>query len=238
MSKDEKQESQDSWLESPEGWVSQNIRALRDERNWNQSELARRMQQEGFENYNQMLVSRTEKGERPLRLNEAEGFARVFGVSLPDLLDPGPWVGLASAVDRFASAKRKLNMVIHDYLEIQRVLGTYVSALTARPDPAVSDEAAEVAFEVLNETPYDVVADAWDEYRHTNFDTGNAYLGKQRRGLRRRFETESAMKDFETNPGDVFGFNRYWIDKLDALSARDLERPAPSESEEPEGKPQ
>lgn len=58
---------------------------LRENRGWSQSELARRMVEAGHVNYTQMTVSRTEKHERPLRLNELAALAHVYGVGMSDL---------------------------------------------------------------------------------------------------------------------------------------------------------
>lgn len=53
---------------------------------WSQSELARKMVEAGWEYFSQMTVSRTEKGERPLRLGEARAIARTFGLTLETML--------------------------------------------------------------------------------------------------------------------------------------------------------
>lgn len=68
--------------------VIETLVALREERGWSQSELARRMVEAGWPKYTQMTVSRTEKGDRPLRLDEAESLAKVFDVELVSLWMP------------------------------------------------------------------------------------------------------------------------------------------------------
>ncbi|MFJ4175814.1 helix-turn-helix transcriptional regulator [Microbacterium sp. NPDC089696] len=55
---------------------------LRERWEMSQSEVARKMVERGFDNYSQMTVSRTEKGERPIRLGEARVLAEVLGSSL------------------------------------------------------------------------------------------------------------------------------------------------------------
>lgn len=57
---------------------SRRMSELRSARKMSQSELARRMAERGFENYSQMTVSRTEKGERPIRLGEARAIAEIL----------------------------------------------------------------------------------------------------------------------------------------------------------------
>lgn len=61
---------------------AESMQRLREARGWSQGELARRMVAEGWENYSQMTVSRTEKLDRPIRLGEASAIARLFGVNL------------------------------------------------------------------------------------------------------------------------------------------------------------
>lgn len=68
---------------------AESMQRLRESRGWSQGELARRMVAEGWVNYSQMTVSRTEKLERPIRLGEALAVARVFNVSLPMMLGGG-----------------------------------------------------------------------------------------------------------------------------------------------------
>ncbi|KQQ66098.1 hypothetical protein ASF63_12310 [Microbacterium sp. Leaf320] len=55
---------------------------LRADADMSQSELARRMAERGFETYSQTTVSRTEKGERPIRLGEARVLAEILGSSI------------------------------------------------------------------------------------------------------------------------------------------------------------
>lgn len=58
---------------------------LRTMLNLSQSELARKMVENGFDTYSQMTVSRTEKGERPVRLNEARALAEILGSSVDSM---------------------------------------------------------------------------------------------------------------------------------------------------------
>lgn len=59
---------------------------LRAEVGMSQSELARKMADRGFESYSQMTVSRTEKGERPIRLGEARVLAEILGSAVDDMI--------------------------------------------------------------------------------------------------------------------------------------------------------
>ena len=59
-----------------------NLQYLRESRGWSQTELARQMVAAGWDTYNQMTVSRTEKGERPIRLSEARALANIMDTSM------------------------------------------------------------------------------------------------------------------------------------------------------------
>jgi transcriptional regulator with XRE-family HTH domain len=58
---------------------------LRTDLGMSQSELARRMVENGFDSYSQMTVSRTEKGDRPIRLGEARVLARILNSSVEEM---------------------------------------------------------------------------------------------------------------------------------------------------------
>ncbi|WP_053004855.1 helix-turn-helix domain-containing protein [Kocuria sp. SM24M-10] len=65
------------------------VRELREAHGWNQSELARRMVERGWDKYSQVAVKRTENAERAVRLDEALTLASVLGVPLSALLGQG-----------------------------------------------------------------------------------------------------------------------------------------------------
>ncbi|MCK1804080.1 helix-turn-helix domain-containing protein [Brevibacterium sp. R8603A2] len=71
-------------------WVAENVKRLREQRSWSQSELARRMVAAGATNYNQMTVSRTEKGERTVSVGELLILAKVLETFVIDLLQSPP----------------------------------------------------------------------------------------------------------------------------------------------------
>ncbi|MEZ0096260.1 helix-turn-helix transcriptional regulator [Streptacidiphilus sp. EB129] len=69
--------------------VAKRIRMERSARQWSTAVLADRMSEAGFP-INQSAVWRIESGDPPRRVNldEAIGFARVFEISLEDLIGP------------------------------------------------------------------------------------------------------------------------------------------------------
>lgn len=102
---------------------------LREERGWSQSELARRMVEAGWPKYTQMTVSRTEKGERPIRLNEMETLAQVFDVELYTLWNPRGVRLLSAAMQRTDQLSRDLEKAIATYLDAQRELAHRADSL-------------------------------------------------------------------------------------------------------------
>ncbi|MBF6672424.1 helix-turn-helix transcriptional regulator [Glutamicibacter sp. FBE19] len=66
-----------------------NQKHLRLQKGWSQSELARHMQAvPGWEKYNQVAVSRTEEGERVVRLDEAIALSHVLETTVNYLISP------------------------------------------------------------------------------------------------------------------------------------------------------
>lgn len=70
---------------SPEHVVGRRVKALRIARGWSQQELATRMVNQGH-GWRQTTVAKTEAADRPIRVNEIQGLAHVFGVQMTDLL--------------------------------------------------------------------------------------------------------------------------------------------------------
>lgn len=106
---------------------------LRAELGISQSELARKMVERGFDTYSQMTVSRTEKGERPIRLGEARVIAEILGSRVDSMTrgtDREEYIAL------LAEIKRGLIKAI---LDTGQALWDYRSALEAMGDSWRSD---------------------------------------------------------------------------------------------------
>lgn len=82
MSNDDQQQPP-RWEEAFAG----NLRRLRELAGWSQSELARRAAAEGLA-FHQQTVQRIERGERPVRLNEAMVLVEIVGSDLEQMLEP------------------------------------------------------------------------------------------------------------------------------------------------------
>ncbi|MFC8037846.1 helix-turn-helix domain-containing protein [Paenarthrobacter sp. NPDC057355] len=74
--------------QAEENQFAENVQRLRELKGWSQGELARRMTEEGWEGFHQTTISRIEKGQRPVRLAEARGLARVLGNQVGMMIAP------------------------------------------------------------------------------------------------------------------------------------------------------
>lgn len=66
------------------------VKRLREERDWSQGDLVQKMQDSGIEYMTQATISRIEKKTRPLRLIEARALARIYDRSLNQMMNPDP----------------------------------------------------------------------------------------------------------------------------------------------------
>lgn len=137
-----------------ESRVIETLIDLREERGWSQSELARRMVEAGWPKYTQMSVSRTEKGERPIRLNEAEALANVFGVEMYELWLPQKLRRYSIATQDLVQRQEKLLKDVVQFLKQQRELALVADAAD------LADTEISYAFAVLSETPEVIVRKA------------------------------------------------------------------------------
>lgn len=109
---------------SLEELARENIVRLRKARGWSQTEVAQRMSDRGFEGFGQMTVSRTEKGERPLRVSELEGYAEVFGESVASLWGTDRERARMRADRELTEAVDDLWTAARRYIDAQKELAT------------------------------------------------------------------------------------------------------------------
>lgn len=67
---------------------SNEVRRLREERQWTLAEMAAALRAEGVDYASSMTVSRTEKMQRPVRMSESMAYGRVFGRTVYELTEP------------------------------------------------------------------------------------------------------------------------------------------------------
>ncbi|MBA9003695.1 helix-turn-helix domain-containing protein [Thermomonospora cellulosilytica] len=84
-----------------------------------QTELARRMADRGFP-WHQVTVSRTESGERPIRLDEAAALAGILGLPVVFIDADQPTEGLAADL---AEATRTIAALRQRVADLERQLG-------------------------------------------------------------------------------------------------------------------
>jgi transcriptional regulator with XRE-family HTH domain len=108
----------------PSGFVATNIRAYRALRRLTQADLADRMRLLDLNDaWDQTTVSRVEKGERNVSVDELVGVALALGTTIPDLLDPtGPDGTSSTELDYGAKgtlAARKASMWLWGALRVE-----------------------------------------------------------------------------------------------------------------------
>ncbi|WP_329356699.1 helix-turn-helix transcriptional regulator [Streptomyces anulatus] len=118
--------------------AARRISVERVKRGWSTTALSDRLNEAGFD-MNPSAVWRIENGKRRINLDEAIGFAEVFGVSLSNLVGPPT---LAAA----GRAMELIDAVVASHLAAQRAQRTYRQATDALSDylaehPDISEEA-------------------------------------------------------------------------------------------------
>lgn len=84
---------------TPEYFVGRRTRELREERGWSQAELGRRLAAYGFDMH-QSTVAKLENSVRPIRYNEIDALAEIFGVHVMEM------IGVGDANEEFEQAGR------------------------------------------------------------------------------------------------------------------------------------
>ena len=72
------------------------------------------MRAQGFAGFSQQLILKLEKGDRPLRLDEAVGVSRVFGISLDDLVKTLDGDVVPVVPPALADATKTADRLIHE----------------------------------------------------------------------------------------------------------------------------
>jgi transcriptional regulator with XRE-family HTH domain len=111
--------------------VGRRVKSLRSARGWSQQELATRMSDRGF-SWRQTTVAKTEAADRPIRINEAQGLAVVFGITVNDLLTiPVDDYEMAGAAVRLTELRALADQTNQRVMELQRTKDRVDSDLQA-----------------------------------------------------------------------------------------------------------
>jgi transcriptional regulator with XRE-family HTH domain len=110
-------------LLSGEANVAVRIKLEREARGWSTNALSDRLNEAGFD-MNPSAVWRIENGKRRINLDEAIGFAEVFGIDLRNLVGPPQLAAQARAMEL-------IDAVVDAFRETQRANATFTQARDA-----------------------------------------------------------------------------------------------------------
>ncbi|MEU6010622.1 helix-turn-helix transcriptional regulator [Streptomyces sp. NPDC047453] len=144
-------------LLSGEGNVAVRIKLEREARGWSTNALSDHLNEAGFE-MNPSAVWRIENGKRRINLDEAIGFAEVFGIDLRNLVGPPQLAAQARAmelIDAVVDAFRETQRVNAAYTKARDALDAYLAEhpdIREEADVMVSNAMAEASTKHLPET--------------------------------------------------------------------------------------
>lgn len=102
------------------------MKRLREERGWTQADLSRKMADIGWSGMYQTTISRMEKGERPVRIGEARGLARVFDVTVGMMIaqpeSSKPVETLKNSVMKLEDVRQRLRGAIDEQFAFSKLL--------------------------------------------------------------------------------------------------------------------
>ncbi|MER6911195.1 helix-turn-helix transcriptional regulator [Streptomyces sp. NPDC000594] len=131
-------DGQEGVLLSGEENVAVRIKLEREARRWSTNALSDRLNEAGFD-MNPSAVWRIENRKRRINLDEAIGFAEVFGVSLRNLVGPPRLAAKARAmelIDDVVAAHRETQRANHAFTQARDAFDAYIAE-----HPDISEEA-------------------------------------------------------------------------------------------------
>ncbi|MFF5960403.1 helix-turn-helix domain-containing protein [Streptomyces luteogriseus] len=143
-------------LLSGEANVAVRIKLEREARGWSTNALSDRLNEAGFE-MNPSAVWRIENGKRRINLDEAIGFAEVFGMDLRNLVGPPQLAAQARAmelIDAVVDAFRETQRANVAYTQARDALDAYLAEhpdIREEADVMVSNAMAEASAKHLLE---------------------------------------------------------------------------------------
>jgi transcriptional regulator with XRE-family HTH domain len=160
-------------LLSGEANVAVRIKLEREARGWSTNALSDRLNEAGFE-MNPSAVWRIENGKRRINLDEAIGFAEVFGIDLRSLVGPPQLAAQARAmelIDAVVDAFRETQRANAAYTQARDALDAYLAEhpdIREEADVMVSNAMAEASAKHLLEAYGPPSAEHQDEADTSN----------------------------------------------------------------------
>jgi transcriptional regulator with XRE-family HTH domain len=163
-----------SGVPGPDEWAAERIRHERELRGWTTAELARRVTEAGVP-LRQQQVWQIESGDPPRRLSvgEASAFARVFELSISDLLTPPGDV-----------ATQNLISLGRDFAEWRRDSGVLAARLREIDERVGQLENGEAENFTADTVVKYMVPDEWAEQAAAEFDEWATVYAEIAQGIR------------------------------------------------------
>ncbi|WP_338677712.1 helix-turn-helix transcriptional regulator [Streptomyces sp. SCSIO 30461] len=156
MSDDERDEAPEGVLLKGEENAAKRIKVEREQRGWSTTTLSDRLNEAGYE-MNPSGVWRIENGKRRINLDEAIGFAEVFGVSLSNLVGPPALAAAGRAmelIDTVVAANLAAQRAQHAWRRATNDLTAYLDEhpdIREEADVMVSNAIAENTMKINQE---------------------------------------------------------------------------------------
>lgn len=159
-------EDENEWL-NLDALFAKNVEHYRRRGEMSQGDLARRMNELGFDSYNQMTVSRTEKGNRQVGVAEAHALAEALQVDFDSMTQGFRLVSLRKRVEEVVDCYEKTHGLIADIRDHEEMLRIELEKvrpvfdLAAELDKPVSkgvDNEIEVASRTLQRSEWKALA--------------------------------------------------------------------------------
>lgn len=162
---------------------AQNLAIQREKKGLSKTELARAMQESGWDSYSQMTVSRTETESRKVGVAEAHALAQALGVPYSQLLQTGQEQQIQHQLDLFRQRLSRLGGLIARVLELQEEVarlidgmgGEIPSRMRAEVEEALSWSAAQYVREEMAQHLTDEEAELGLLNHLEDGDTFNVY---------------------------------------------------------------
>lgn len=122
------------------------MKRRREGHGWSQGELADRMRTYGAAHANQMMVSRVEKGLRPIRMTEALAVAAAFGTTFDRFISRSEFDDYIDDLELYIAAEQRALLEVRRaadvYFERQQAVAEVLEDARTRV-PAVADTTRE-----------------------------------------------------------------------------------------------